>query len=186
VVLLNKAVFLDRDGTLTRDVPYCSRPEDLHLLPTVAEGLALLNRFPYKIILITNQSGIARGYFDEVALASIHTKLKDDICREGGRLDAIYYCPHHPQSRCHCRKPETGMIETAARDWDLVLADSYFIGDKYLDIEAANRSGCKAVLVPSEAPETQTLQGDWSYPGRIEFVGRDFLAAVNWLTKEAK
>lgn len=100
---MNKAVFLDRDDTICRDVGYCRRPEDLELLPGAAEGIRLLNNAGFKVIVITNQSGIARGYFDEKTLHEIHKKMKRDLSRSGARLDAIYFCPHHPDEGCRCR-----------------------------------------------------------------------------------
>jgi len=93
---MGKAVFLDRDGTMAEDVHYCSRPQDLRLFPDVGEGVRRLNDKGFKVVIITNQSGIARGYFTEPALAEIHQKLKGDLAQYGAHIDAIYHCPHHP------------------------------------------------------------------------------------------
>jgi len=119
-----KAIFIDRDGTIAKDVRYCSRPEDFEFLPAVLEGLRLLAKTDYKLIVITNQSGIARGYFTEVTLGKIHEIMKRSITEKGGRIDAIYYCPHHPNDKCDCRKPQIGLFKTAARDWDINLTES--------------------------------------------------------------
>jgi len=181
----NKAVFIDRDGTLARDMPYCSRPEDFQLLPTVGNGLRLLNENGFKTIVITNQSGIAHGYFDEERLAQIHAKMQHDMASYGAHVDAIYYCPHHPQEECLCRKPNTGMLEQAIRDWGINTDQSYFIGDKYLDIQAANSMGCKAVIVPSSEPELALLQGPDAPSGRIDFISRDFISASRWVLATA-
>ena len=104
-----RAVFLDRDGTIARDVPYCSRPEDLELLPGVGEAIRLLNEHGFMVVIITNQSGIARGYFTEEMLERIHQKLKNDLAKSGAHVDAIYYCPHHPGEGCDCRKPKPAL-----------------------------------------------------------------------------
>ncbi|MDD5700610.1 MAG: D-glycero-beta-D-manno-heptose 1,7-bisphosphate 7-phosphatase, partial [Dehalococcoidales bacterium] len=182
---MNKAIFVDRDGTVVRDVHYCRHPEDLEFLPSVVDGLRLLNRLDFKIIVITNQSGVARGYFTEETLGRIHDKMSSEIISAGGRIDAIYYCPHHPDDKCTCRKPEIGLLEQAAREWDIDMSQSYFIGDKFLDMGAANKAGCKAVLVPQEEPEIEELEGKNGFKGIIDFVCPDFITAVKWIEKDA-
>jgi histidinol-phosphate phosphatase family protein len=147
---VHKAVFLDRDGTIARDVPYCSRPEDFELLPGAAEGIKLLNEHGFKVVLVTNQSGIARGYFTEEMLARIHDKMKKELARHGGHIDAVYYCPHHPDDNCDCRKPKPKMVLQAARDLDIDLSQSYVIGDAEIDIELARQAGCRAGIRVSE------------------------------------
>lgn len=149
-----RAVFLDRDGTIARNVPYCSRPEDLELLPGVGEGIRLLNESGFVVVIITNQSGIARGYFTEETLAKIHQKMKDDLAKCGAHIDAIYYCPHHPNDGCDCRKPKPALAFQAAKEHHIDLTQSFFIGDKLQDIEAGHLAGCKAVLIsPIETSE---------------------------------
>jgi len=144
---MNRAVFLDRDGTINRDISYCSRPEDFELLPSVPEGIRLLNQHGFKIVLITNQSGIARGYFTEEILAKIHEKMQIDLAKYGAHVDAIYYCPHHPDDNCDCRKPKPKMMLMAASDLDINLKESYLIGDSDTDIEMAIKVGCKAAII---------------------------------------
>jgi histidinol-phosphate phosphatase family protein len=163
---MNKAVFLDRDGTIVKDMHYCRRPEDLFFLPGVVDGLRSLGQSEYKIIVVTNQSGIARGYFSEDTLRQIHDRLTQDIVSRGGRIDAIYFCPHHPDDHCHCRKPDTGLLESAAKDWNM---------------EAANGMGCKAVLVPSEEPEIFLLNEPSDSGATIDFVSAKFNDAVKWI-----
>jgi len=182
---MNKAIFLDRDGTIAKDVRYCSRPEDFVFLPTVFDGLKLLSKTEFKIIVVTNQSGIARGYFTEEILSRIHAKMKAEITEHGGRIDVIYYCPHHPDDKCQCRKPNTGMLKNAANEWEIDLSGSYFIGDKYLDMEAANKVDCKAVLVPREEPELGELYGKKGCKGSLDFVSPDFMIAAKWVLADA-
>ena len=181
---MNKAIFIDRDGTIVRDVHYCRRPEDCNLLATVGDGLHLLTSQEFKIIIITNQSGIARGYLTEEVLGTIHAKMKSDIEKYGARVDAIYYCPHHPDDNCACRKPNTGLLEQAVKEWNINIKQSYFVGDKILDVEAANRIGCKAVLIPSSEPEIRLFENRDDYPGKIDFLGADFLSVARWVVED--
>jgi histidinol-phosphate phosphatase family protein len=154
---VHKAVFLDRDGTIARDVPYCSRPEDFELLPGATEGIKLLNEHGFKVVVVTNQSGIARGYFTERTLAEIHDKMITQLAEHGAHVDAIYYCPHHPDDNCDCRKPKPRMVFQAARDLDIDLSQSYVIGDSEMDVELARQAGCKTGIRVGELGGA----GDW-------------------------
>jgi histidinol-phosphate phosphatase family protein len=173
---MSKAVFLDRDGTMTKDVPYCSRPEDLELLPTVGEGIRLLNDSGFRVIVITNQSGIARGYFTEETLWEIHQKMRNDLLRCGAKVDAIYHCPHLPDEGCECRKPKPGLVFRAARDYRVELGRAFFFGDQWHDIEAGHLAGCKTALI--------SRSGTWEAAGghiiEPDFIASDFLEACNW------
>ena len=180
-----KAIFIDRDGTINRDVPYCSCPEDFELLPTVAEGIRLLNEQSFKVAVVTNQSGIARGYFTEEMLAGIHRKMRDDLDIEGAFVDAVYYCPHHPDAGCECRKPNVGLFQQAAAELQIDLAKSYIIGDKLLDVAAAKRVNCKVVLVPSSEPEISLVrQGRFQQIG-ADKISSDFYTAAAWIVAQA-
>ncbi len=142
------AVFVDRDDTLAKDVPYCSRPEDLKLLKGAGQAIKRLNQAGYLVIVITNQSGIGRGLFDEAMLDKIHAKLRSELAKSGARLDAIYHCPHRPEAGCRCRKPDLGMIEQAMKDFDIDILGSYVIGDSdNHDMELAKRIGCPGIKV---------------------------------------
>ena len=148
------AIFLDRDGTLNEDVGYAAHPAEIAIYPYTAEAIRLINEAGWKAIVITNQSGIARGYLDEAMLARIHEHLRHELARQGARLDGFYYCPHHPRigvepyrQTCHCRKPQTGMLEQAASEHNINLADSFVIGDKASDINLATNAGARGVLV---------------------------------------
>jgi histidinol-phosphate phosphatase family protein len=147
------AVFLDRDGTICRDVHYMSRPEQLEILPGVAEGIKLLNNLGVKVVVITNQSGIARGYFTEEDLKRIHERMLDELSKAGARIDAIYYCPHHPNDNCNCRKPKIGLIKKAENDFHLDLRKCFVVGDRKLDVETGRNAGCLTILIPG--PETE-------------------------------
>ncbi|HSV42494.1 MAG TPA: HAD-IIIA family hydrolase [Methanomassiliicoccales archaeon] len=129
MLFARRAVFIDRDDTIVKDVPYCSRPEDLVLFPEVGRSIKRLNDAGFLVIIVTNQSGVSRGYFTDDMLQRIHVKLLEEIGREGGKVDAVYYCPHTPEQGCQCRKPQPGMIEQAMRDFDIDLTRSFIIGD---------------------------------------------------------
>lgn len=172
----NIAVFCDRDDTLNRDCPYCARPEQIVLLPTVAEGLRLLNEARIPVYVVTNQSGVGRGYFTEEALAAMHAKMQRDLAGHGARIDQFYHCPHPPEVGCPDRKPGLGMLERAAREHGLDLARCAVIGDRWLDMELARRAGCLAVMVPSERGRAE-LAAIGQAP---DFAARDFVTAARW------
>jgi D-glycero-D-manno-heptose 1,7-bisphosphate phosphatase len=162
-----RALFLDRDGTLVHAVHFPSRPEQLRLYEHVGPGLRLLQQQGFVPIVITNQSGIARGYFSESDLQAMHSFLSAQLAKEDVQLAAIYSCPHYPSGsvpayarECACRKPEPGMLLQAAADFDIDLSRSWFIGDILDDIEAGNRAGCHTVLVDvgTEARPTTPLR----------------------------
>jgi len=149
-----RAVFLDRDGTLVHPRHYPSCPEDLHLYNNIGPGLRDLQRAGFRLVVITNQSGIARGYFTVTDLQWMHEHLSRELERLGVQLDAIYHCPHHPEGiiqelaiRCNCRKPQPGMLLQAATDLDLDLQHCWVVGDILDDVEAGNRAGCHTILV---------------------------------------
>ena len=175
----NRAVFIDRDNTLCRDVPYCSRPEDIELLPTAAKGIRLLNEHGFKVVVITNQSGIARGYFTEETLSRIHQKMQNDLAEQGAFVDAIYYCPHHPDDNCECRKPKPTMILQAARDLNIDLRQSYSIGDSDMDVDAGKRAGCSTIRINSG------LEGA-AKESFADFVCSDLHAGVRWIIAQTR
>jgi D,D-heptose 1,7-bisphosphate phosphatase len=153
------AVFLDRDGTINEDVGLVSRPEDLQLMAGVASALKILKDAGAVLLLITNQPVVAREIVDEAGLVRIHDRLQALLAAEGAKLDGIYYCPHHPETHhpeaadpryrreCECRKPKPGMILAAAKEFDINLGASFFVGDSTRDIAAATAAGCTPILV---------------------------------------
>src|SRR5262249_53402651 len=143
----NKALFVDRDGTINREAHYLNRPEDLELIPGVTRALRLARLHGWLIIVITNQSGVARSYLTLETLHEIHDKLRTVLGADDVYLDSIYYCPHHPDENCTCRKPQTGMIEQAVREHDIDISRSWVIGDAVSDIGAGRSAGCRTVLV---------------------------------------
>ena len=147
------AVFLDRDGVLVKDVHFLVRPDQLQVLPGVASALRDLQRTSY-VVVVSNQSGIARGYLTEDDLLAVHTELVRLFAGDGVIVDALYYCPHLPEApvaayatECDCRKPAPGMILRALADWDLDASDSVMVGDSPRDVEAARRAGIPGILI---------------------------------------
>ncbi len=167
---MNRAVFIDRDGTIARDVPYCSRPEDFELLPGAAEGIRILNEQGFKVVVVTNQSGIARGYFTEEMLTQIHQKMLRELARRGAHIDAIYYCPHHPDDGCDCRKPKPKLVLQAARDLNIDLAQSYVIGDSEMDIELARQAGCAGAVWVGQQAVNHTVPIATSFVEAVAYV----------------
>ncbi len=144
---MNKAVFLDRDGTIANVDGFCCSPEEFGLLPGVEEAIRLLNKNKFKVILITNQSGIARGYFTEETLFKIHEKLKYLLAVRDAYLDDIYYCPHLPTDDCLCHKPKTGLVLQAIKDHDIDLSMSYIVGDTGSDFALGRSLGLVSIKV---------------------------------------
>ncbi|GHU89451.1 D,D-heptose 1,7-bisphosphate phosphatase [Clostridia bacterium] len=143
---MNRAVFLDRDGTIIKDCHYLKDPAQVELLPGVAEALRELKRRGFLLILVSNQSGIARGYFTERDLQAVQDRLNAVLSEHGAALDGAYNCPHAPDDDCGCRKPKIGMALAAKRDFDLDLSESYMVGDKQSDIEFGRNFGAKAAF----------------------------------------
>jgi D-glycero-D-manno-heptose 1,7-bisphosphate phosphatase len=177
---MTAAVFLDRDGTLVETRHYPTRPEDLVLYEGLGAELRTLQHAGFRLVLITNQSGIARGYFGWAELERMHESLMEALRSEGVSIDAIYVCPHHPEGtigelsiECDCRKPKPGMLLSAANELGLDLARSWFIGDILDDVEAGNRAGCRTVLV-----DLGTERSPESPLRTPTYVARDSLHAV--------
>lgn len=148
------AVFLDKDGTLIENVPYSVDPEKMRLTRGAVAGLKLLHRANYALIVISNQSGVARGYFPETALIGVEEQLRSELAAVGVPLKDFYYCPHHPDgviasyaTACNCRKPQPGLLYTAAAEHAIDLAQSWFIGDILHDVEAGRAAGCRTILL---------------------------------------
>lgn len=138
------AVFVDRDGTLIEEVNFLSRLEDLRVFPFTPPAIKLLKSIGFLVIVLTNQSGIARGKYTEADMHAIHEQIQRET---GDMIDAFYFCPHLPSADCHCRKPNLGMIESAQADFEIDIENSWMVGDKDLDIEIAKNAGIKSVLV---------------------------------------
>ena len=172
-----KAVFIDRDGTLIEEVNFLSRLEDLRFFSFTDEAIRLLKENGFLIIIVTNQSGIGRKIFEEAAMHEIHEKIQDELTE---KLDDFYFCPHLPDAGCECRKPRLGMIETACANFDIDLENSWIIGDKAIDVETGFNAGIKTALVLTGYGQKaiETLQR------KPDLIAENLLKAVELITKK--
>ena len=179
-------VFLDRDGTLNYDPGYLKVAADLKLLTGVGPALARLKGAGAKLVVVTNQSGVGRGIVTLKDLEAIHARLQGLLEQEDAALDAIYFCPHHPDDGCRCRKPNVGMVERAVSELQLDLRRSYLIGDHARDIQLAHRVGAKAILITTELVDAQALDRLKVEQAMPDTVAKSMAEAVDWILEDAK
>ncbi len=182
-----KVIFLDKDGTLIPDIPYNVDPARITLLPGAIEGLRMLHAAGYKFIVVTNQSGVARGLFTEADLVGVEARIRELLGEHGIPLAGFYYCPHHVAGAlpeyaiaCECRKPEPGMILKAAHEYDIDLVHSWMIGDILNDVEAGRRAGVRTVLIDNGS-ETEWVLTSQRQP---HYRARDLQEAAEAILKE--
>ena len=172
---MKKAIFLDRDGTIIADKGFVHKKEDLELLAGAVEAIKLANRHGFLVVVVTNQSGVARGLFTEEDVKAFNAQLAQVLAGQGTKIDAFYYCPHHPQAplptyrkECDCRKPAPGLILRAARELGIDLSRSWTVGDNPRDVEAGKQAGCSTILLGEEAKDlleaVQAIVGGFANP----------------------
>jgi D-glycero-D-manno-heptose 1,7-bisphosphate phosphatase len=188
---MNIAVFMDRDGTISEETGYLKDPCDLKILPGAFDAIKLINENQIKAVVITNQSGVARGYFSEETVGKTHLRLRELLGGKGAHLDGIYYCPHHPEigppeyrKKCNCRKPALGMLRLASTELEIDLSHSYVIGDKLTDIEPAYKVGAKGILVLTGYGKEQMESLNERSKKQPHYIARDILEAVNWILQD--
>jgi D-glycero-D-manno-heptose 1,7-bisphosphate phosphatase len=181
------AAFLDRDGTITVERGYVTRPEDIELLPGAAAAIRRLNEAGVLVVIISNQSGVARGLMTEEDMAAVHSATESLLAESGARLDGAYYCPNHPDGKVErytrdasCRKPATGMLEQAVLDLEIDLSESTMVGDQLTDVGLANRAGIPAVLVMTGKGAAQLAEAH-ERGLRVAVEVEDLAAAVTWI-----
>ncbi len=184
---IKKAIFMDRDGTISDEVGYVNHISRFRLMERTADGVKLINDSDFLAVVITNQAGVARGYFKEELITRVHEKMEALLKGKGAYMDGIYYCPHHPdvgeapyKKDCDCRKPKTGMLLQAKNDLDIDLTRSFVIGDKISDVALAHKVGAKGVLVLTGygIGEFEELEGSQTNP---DYVAKDLYDAVRWI-----
>lgn len=190
----NTAIFLDRDGTINDEVGYLDHENKLQIIPTAFEAIRLINESGMKAVVITNQAGVARGFFTEEFVRKINGQIQSALLEQGALIDRFYFCPHHPiegndpyRRICDCRKPEPGMLQQAAVDLDIDLARSYLIGDRFQDIETAHRVGARGILVMTGYGQDLMQEVGPDRANKLnqpDYVARDILEAVHWILKD--
>jgi len=177
-----RAIFLDRDGTINEEMDYLSSAEDFRLLPRTAAAVRLLRGHGLLVIVVTNQSGVARGYFTEEDVAAIHERMRRDLARARTRVDAVYSCLHHPDDGCACRKPGTLLFQQAAQDLCLDLSASYFVGDKLSDILPGQSLGGGTILVlTGYGQQEQELARQQDF--QPDYIADDLYSAAEWIIR---
>jgi D-glycero-D-manno-heptose 1,7-bisphosphate phosphatase len=185
------AVFLDRDGTINEEGGYINHVDRLKLIDGAAEAVALLGSHGLKTIVVTNQAGVARGYYPAEHLPKLHDRLRELLKEGGAELDAIYYCPHHPdvgeppfRKDCDCRKPRLGMIRSAEREHGVDAARSYMVGDKISDVEFGRKAGCKSILVLTGYGKGELEYHRDKLSGEPDYIADDLLDAAKWIVRD--
>ena len=193
------AVFLDRDGTINEDRGYIGDPDDVVLIKGAAEAIRRLNGLGIPVVVITNQSGIGRGYYTEAGLQAVNKRLEELLGEKGAHVEAIYFCPHRPDENCECRKPGTKLLEKAAEEHCIDLRRSVMVGDKVSDLELARRVGMRRVLVLTGYGEIALEEvrqgtggaeglsgfgGDGRGLGDLDYVATDLGDAIDWILSE--
>jgi D-glycero-D-manno-heptose 1,7-bisphosphate phosphatase len=188
---VNPAVFLDRDGTLIEDVGYLSRVEDLSWFPWSIDAIRLLNRAGFLVFVTTNQGGIGLGFYDQQLVHDVHAIMSGDVAASGGRIDDLFFCPHHPLAvtpelriECDCRKPRPGMIQQARARHSIDVTRSFVVGDKLADVGMATNAGAQGILVRTGYGEATLAQHAGAVPGAA-FVAQTLLEAVDWILERA-
>jgi len=185
------AVFIDRDGTINEQMGYINHISRFKILPGVAEAFKILNKEGFLAIIVSNQSGVARGYFPIELVNDVHFFLKDSLLKEGAFIDGIFFCPHYPQGKiaeyaleCTCRKPKKGLIDQACETFDIDIPRSYMIGDHYTDIELADRANIKGILVKTGYGAGVVEYNLPHMSIKPNYLADDLLAAVRWICKK--
>lgn len=188
---MTPAVFLDRDGTLIEDVGYLDRVERLLIYPWAIDAVRLLNQGGYHVVIITNQAGVARGFFKEAFLAEVHGEIRSRFRTGGARIDGFYYCPHHPDAPieeyrqvCDCRKPAPGLVRKASQDLSLDLARSFVVGDRWLDVRLGRAVGARSLLVRTGYGRTEEANGPADV--RADHVAENLVEAVSWILSASR
>ena len=180
-----RAVFMDRDGTISEEVGYVNHVSRYRVFPFAAEAVRTLNEAGWLAVLVTNQAGVARGYFKEDLIGEVHKVLTAELERGGARLDAVYYCPHHPsvgeppyRFDCDCRKPRPGLLLRAAEDLGLDLSQCWMVGDRYSDTELARNAGARSAFVLTGYGRGELEHQSQAWPRRPDLVAENLLEAV--------
>jgi len=183
---LRPAVFLDRDGTIAEEVGYLNHATRFRMFSFVAAVVRRLNESGLPVIVVTNQSGVGRGYFPESLVHTVNELMTQQLAKAGARIDAIYYCPHTSADNCSCRKPKTGMLERAAKEHALDVQRSFVVGDRYRDIELGRNARARSILVRTGYGEGELAWHAAKWPLQPDFVAEDLTQAADWILRQQK
>lgn len=188
----NIGIFLDRDGTINEELEFISSPDDVILIPRSAEAIREANQLGLKVFVITNQSGVARGFIKEEELVKVHNKLVELLNSEGAHLDAIYFCPHHPEfgvppykMECDCRKPNSGMLRQAEKEYNIDLKKSFVVGDRIIDVQTAHAVGATGILVLTGYGKNQ-IEEIQKNNIKIDYIAEDLYDAMQFIKTKIK
>ena len=181
-----RTVFLDRDGTIIKEKDFIKDPQEIEFISGSIQAIKILKNLGYKIIVVSNQSGVGRGILTEEMVKKVNHFFMRKLAEKDAPVDAIYYCPHHPDQNCDCRKPETGMLKKAAKDHKLNLEDAVVIGDKLTDVRLGKNIGAKTILVltgygKSELKKISAGSIEENENDKPDFVAKNLLSAINWV-----
>ena len=179
-------MFLDRDGTISEEVGYLNDAAGLRMYPFAAAAIRRLNEAHLPVIVVTNQSGVGRGYFPESSVHAVHELMIRQLAEAGARVDGIYYCPHASEDECDCRKPKPGMLARAANEHDLDLGRSFGVGDRYRDVEAAQAAGARGILVRTGYGATELESSGAQWRVAPDWVADDLNGAVEWILRQTR
>jgi D-glycero-D-manno-heptose 1,7-bisphosphate phosphatase len=175
---LRPAVFLDRDGTISEEMGYVNHIDRFQIFPFAAEAILHLNQAEIPVIVITNQSGVARNIFPEAMVHEVHKKMVAELAKGGAWIDAIYFCPHRKEDACDCRKPNPGLLKRAAKEHSVDLSASWVVGDRYADLEMAHKAGARGMLVMTGYGRGEYESYRTTWPRQPEALARDLRDAV--------
>ena len=181
---MRPAVFLDRDGTINEEMGYINHPDRFRLLPNSAAAIALLNQAGLLVVVATNQSGVARGYFPSSLIPQIHGLMQQMLAQQQAQVDAIYVCQHAPDADCLCRKPQPGLLHQAAKDLDIDLTRSYVVGDRFKDIQLAANVGAKGILVLTGYGRGELEYYEGERLVEPHYIATDLLDAAAWILND--
>lgn len=183
---IRPAVFPDRDGVIAEEVGYLNHISRFRMFPFAAKAIQLLNQAGFAVIVVTNQSGVGRGYFPESLVQEVHESMTKQLAAAGAKLDGVYYCPHISADNCSCRKPKTGMLERAAGEHNLDLKRSFIVGDRYSDTELARNAGARSILVRTGYGAGELAWHSKNWPQQPDHLASDLSMAVQWILRQPR
>ena len=184
--ILRPAVFLDRDGTIAEEVGYVNHASRFRMFPFAPAAIRKLNDRGLPVFVVTNQSGVGRGYYPESLVHDVHGLMVEQLAAAGAHVDGLYYCPHAPGDNCACRKPGTGMLERASAEHSIDWHRSFVVGDRHNDIALAHRAGSRGILVRTGYGEGELLWHASKWASQPDFIAADLSGGVDWILEQLK